>query len=133
MTSLNVQPYYIGLLSGTSMDGIDAVLVDFTASMPQLISTHSSSLPPSLQPIYQQILANKPMDLLSLGKLDHELGLSFAKAANNLLAQANIGKNQVAAIVVTAKRFFIILKATYPLVGKWVIPTSSQLVQGLPP
>ena len=37
--------YYIGLMSGTSMDGVDAVLVDFSGAQPQLIASHTEAIP----------------------------------------------------------------------------------------
>ena len=40
---------YIGLISGTSMDGIDAVLVSFEDSGVQIQATHSEPYPQTLK------------------------------------------------------------------------------------
>ena len=39
---------YIGLMSGTSIDAIDAVLVDFNGSSPQIIDTHTTPFTDSI-------------------------------------------------------------------------------------
>ena len=33
--------YYIGILSGTSMDAIDAAIIDFDVHPPRIVATHS--------------------------------------------------------------------------------------------
>ncbi|MHA7840323.1 MAG: anhydro-N-acetylmuramic acid kinase [Gammaproteobacteria bacterium] len=90
--------WYIGLLSGTSMDSIDAALVDFSEAMPRLLATHAEPFPKQLQQSYTHLLAEKNTDLLSIGTLDHGLAQCFAKAVNHLLKQYGTTKEKIAAI-----------------------------------
>ncbi len=89
---------YIGLMSGTSVDGIDAALVDFSGGTPELISTHCHPWP---EKIHQALLDSRalPDDALpTLRELDLETGDIFAQATNELLSIAGISQHDVIAI-----------------------------------
>lgn len=73
---------YIGLMSGTSADGIDVALVDFDdADQPTLIRSESVDLGPSLTSTIEQVVANANAPIDVVRKLDVDLGKVFAKAA----------------------------------------------------
>ena len=40
-----MRPLFIGLISGTSMDGVDAALMDCSGSQPRLAATHTGAYP----------------------------------------------------------------------------------------
>lgn len=87
--------YYVGLMSGTSMDAIDTALVEFE-SKAKLKFYREYSIDNSLR--HQIRLINEKSDLGHIADLDHELGHLFAKAVNDLLNEANVSADQVSAI-----------------------------------
>ncbi|WP_076407646.1 anhydro-N-acetylmuramic acid kinase [Shewanella sp. UCD-KL12] len=90
--------YYIGLMSGTSMDGVDAVLVDFSGQQPKLIAKHSEPIPKHTLKGLQRLCLPGSDEVNLLGQLDRNVGQLFALAVNELLCKAEISKQAIIAI-----------------------------------
>ncbi len=90
--------YYIGLMSGTSADAIDAALVDFSSSFPKLLATLNLSLPVVLRQQIHHLAVSAEDEINQMGQLDTQLGELFAQAVRELLLIAGVGSNEVAAI-----------------------------------
>ncbi|NNF52326.1 MAG: anhydro-N-acetylmuramic acid kinase [Gammaproteobacteria bacterium] len=89
---------YIGLISGTSADGVDAVLLEVSGESVRIL--HSLCEPYAL-PLRQRVLelARSPaLSVENLGQTDVVLGRFFASAALKLISAAGIEKNDVRAI-----------------------------------
>jgi len=89
---------YIGLISGTSMDCIDATLVDLSDQQPKLLHAIGFDLPPGYKETYLKIINETKVELEELGQLDVWTGELLAEATNALLKEAGIAPNQVKAI-----------------------------------
>jgi len=87
---------FIGLMSGTSMDGIDAALVDFGNDGFRLVACHSERFPPLLQRRMRRLAERGSVD--ALGDLDAKLGASFANAVLNLLDISGVSSKDIIAI-----------------------------------
>lgn len=89
---------FIGLISGTSADAIDAALVRF-APKPVLVAACNLAYPEALRrEILKLALSDGRCSLAQVGRLDVEIGAGFAEAANTLLNQAGVDRSQVRAI-----------------------------------
>ena len=90
---------YVGLMSGTSLDGIDAVLVEIGEEGGERVKLVKSHLVPFEEEMVRRVRAislgeygagsRDPVD--ELGSLHAGLGRLFAKAVNELLRGADKG------------------------------------------
>ncbi|WP_323814289.1 anhydro-N-acetylmuramic acid kinase [Cellvibrio sp. NN19] len=88
---------YIGLMSGTSADAIDAALVDLQGT-PQLIAQHTLQLSTDIRHKIHGISLPGDNEIDRMGSLDIELGTLFAQASSVLLAKSGLGADQIVAI-----------------------------------
>lgn len=90
---------FIGLMSGTSMDGIDAALVDFGNRSLTLVATHEHPYPRDLYERLAAAIRNPELCTVDeVGSLDGSVGESFRDAANALLVKAGVDRSSVKAI-----------------------------------
>lgn len=90
--------YYIGLMSGTSMDAIDAALFLFHDDSVKLIDTHSIAFPETLKLQLVALLQNNNISLTLLGETDAMLGELFAEAVLGLLKKSSFSREKINAI-----------------------------------
>lgn len=90
---------YLGLISGTSMDAIDAALVDFDAAPLKIIATSATPFDPVLKRRISALIDHADRVALDeVGQIDVELGRSFARASLALMQSAGIDPSRITAI-----------------------------------
>ncbi|NYT58171.1 anhydro-N-acetylmuramic acid kinase [Alcaligenaceae bacterium] len=90
---------YIGLMSGTSTDGVDAVLADFAvSSKPTTLSSVSLPMPQALRQQFLALNIAGPNELQRAALAGNALAELYAQASLELLAQASVRPEQVRAI-----------------------------------
>jgi anhydro-N-acetylmuramic acid kinase len=90
---------YLGMISGTSMDAIDAALVDFSAAPLRVVAASATPYAPKLKARIAALIESAgKASLDEIGQIDVEVGHAFADAALALLRDAGISAGEVAAI-----------------------------------
>lgn len=90
--------YYVGLMSGTSFDGIDAALVDFGGAQPQLMATHYHPYPTDFRKTILDLCTPGDNEIERLAAMDVNLGQLFAKTTLDLLDKSQIPAHAIKAI-----------------------------------
>src|SRR3990167_2388803 len=89
---------YLGLISGTSVDGIDAALVSFQQNRPILIQHLLHPYPETVRFALQTLFVPGANEIDRMGELDVALGELFGDAANALLQKAGVSPGQIRAV-----------------------------------
>lgn len=90
---------YIGLMSGTSLDGIDAALVNLSSDKMEVIDFEYLPFSQEIQHRLHQLSApNAQMSLQEFGEMDTALGCLFAQTVNTLLRKTHLSASQITAI-----------------------------------
>lgn len=80
------------------MDGIDAVVVDFSNNTPHLLATHQEPIPDKLQQNLRQLTQSGDDGIDQVGTADIEMGRLLAKAVDNLLNLSGVSSGDIIAI-----------------------------------
>ncbi len=90
--------YYIGLLSGTSVDGIDAAIVRIVDDKISLLATHEQPFSPELKQQVQNLIKTQQTSLANYANCDALLAEEFSNAVKTLLVKSNTKASDITAI-----------------------------------
>ncbi|NTS78223.1 anhydro-N-acetylmuramic acid kinase [Catenovulum sp. SM1970] len=111
------QDLYVGIMSGTSLDGIDIALISMKRDTPstfESIANASFDFDEDLRSDLIKLCQKLSSNLEKLGEIDHKLGLSYSDAVNQFLKQQNLSPNQIKAIGCHGQTVFHHPNGQYP-------------------
>ncbi|KOO04972.1 anhydro-N-acetylmuramic acid kinase [Vibrio nereis] len=95
---MRTKELYIGVMSGTSLDGVDTALVEIEGDDVRLLCSQDYPYPDNLRERVLNICLGQPTNLVEIGQIDHELGHLYADAVNHLIAHSGYLKEHISAI-----------------------------------
>ncbi|MBU1424116.1 MAG: anhydro-N-acetylmuramic acid kinase [Gammaproteobacteria bacterium] len=89
---------YIGIMSGTSLDGVDAALIDFSQAAPRLAASHFQPYPAALKEALLALHQPSLDELHQSQLIANQLAREYARATQTLLKKAGVAAASVQAI-----------------------------------
>lgn len=90
--------YYVGLISGTSVDGVDAVVLKMRADKPTLVASHAARYPQALRDAVLSLAQPGIGEIDRLGQADSSIADCFAQAALQVIEKAGLAPGDITAI-----------------------------------
>ncbi len=93
-----MEEYYIGLMSGTSLDAIDVAITQIDEQSCNIIAADSHALPADIKQAIAELCHPGNNEIERMGKLDFQLGNLFAEATLKLIRLAKLAPSDIKAI-----------------------------------
>lgn len=123
---------YIGVMSGTSLDGVDTALVALQDDNIELLAHHDYPIPADLKQRLLNVCIGQPTTLIAMGELEHDLGHLFSDAVLALLQHSGYRAEHIRAIGCHGQTVFHQPSAAPNLLPcKLAMPTLSLRAQAL--
>ncbi|MCG8707986.1 anhydro-N-acetylmuramic acid kinase [Brenneria sp. 4F2] len=89
---------YIGVMSGTSLDGIDVVMAAIDENTVAQQASHNHPIPQNIKKAILGMCQGQDVTLSAFGQLDTQLGIVFAEAVLALLNKSGLSARDITAI-----------------------------------
>jgi len=100
MSNIRHPAYAVGVMSGTSVDGIDVVLLEIRDNPAiKILATHSQPFPSQLRSDLLTLMQPGKNEIDRAGELHKALGLVYAQAVNKLIGQLEMPTAEEIAVI----------------------------------